>query len=478
MGVAGRVSTGYRRSVIFGGITISLVLILFVIYQLFSYFAPTVLCGGRVSCDSLTIIVNRIVFYGIVLSLVLFLPNSLKLSAFSVLFALIIVEAGYRIYESYLNSQYPSHEEEGGTALATYDAILGWKMNPNVEVVFSSKSSRTRAKVKTNSKGLRDEEYDYRKPPGVARILLLGDSQIAGMEVKEDEVLDRRLESLLSRHGRYEVINTGVRGYGTDQSYLFFRNEGHKYSPDIVIYVFVDNDPWENVTMHKPYRRFGKGYFKRAGDELVLGGVPVPREFEPHDKWLMSDPAVEEAYNKAEASESNRRRGLSFASTVREEVTRFHSIQRVLNSIEFGTIRTWLVSRGILDPPAGDKYLWPFREPKSQFVQDYEWDMTERLIVEMSRLSEAINAKFVVYESSPTGSPNTGTTRLETISAKLGVQYFNSFKGMYEASNGTRKFCFPLNVHWKPEGHDFVASAMYRFLLQNGFLPAGASQAS
>ncbi|MGI0013754.1 MAG: hypothetical protein ACREBU_09980, partial [Nitrososphaera sp.] len=85
-----------RRSVIFGWVTISFVLILFILYQLFGYFAPTVLCGGYTSCDSLTIIVNRLFFYGIILSLVLFLPTTLKLSAFSVLFAVLLAEGGYR----------------------------------------------------------------------------------------------------------------------------------------------------------------------------------------------------------------------------------------------------------------------------------------------------------------------------------------------------------------------------------------------
>lgn len=469
MAVGKRGNTVYRRSVRFGWATISSVSILFVVYQLLSHLAPAALCGGRLSCDSLAIIVNRIVFYGLVLSLVLFLPNTLKLSAFAALFALVIAEAGYRIYDSYLNRQYPQDEEEGGSALTTYDALLGWKMNPNAEVVFSQKTNRVRTKVVTNSKGLRDDEYDYGKPPDVKRILLLGDSVVAGMEVEADQVLDRRLESLLSRHGKYEVINAGVRGYGTDQQYVFFQSEGYKYDPDVVIYVYVNNDPWENVSIHKPYRKYGKGYFKRENGELVLSGVPVPQRFDPNDTWLMSDKAVEDVYNQAEASERNRQRNLSLASTALDEVTRFHLIHRVVNSIEFGTLRTLLVSRGILDPPYGDQYSWPFQQLKPPFVEDYEWDILEDLLLQMTRFSDANHATFAVYESSPTGRHHTARTRLETIATKHDIAYFNSFEEMYEASNGTRKFCFPLDVHWNAQGHDFVASAMYKFLLQRGF---------
>ena len=129
-----------------------------------------------------------------------------------------------------------------------------------------------------------------------------------------------------------------------------------------------------------------------------------------------------------------------------------------------------LASRGILDTPYGVRFSWPYQEPKPQFVQDYEWDITEGLILKMKQMSDSIHAKFIVYESSPTGSHNTPKTRLEAISAKLGVSYFNSFEEMYAASNGTRKFCFPLDLHWNAEGHSFIASAMYKFLFQNGFL--------
>ena len=86
----------------------------------------------------------------------------------------------------------------------------------------------------------------------------MGDSVIAGLEVENDQVLDKRFGIMAQQPGKYEVVNAGVRGYGTDQSLLFFQNEGYKYHPDIVIYVFVNNDPMENVTIHKPNRKFGK----------------------------------------------------------------------------------------------------------------------------------------------------------------------------------------------------------------------------
>ena len=39
-----------------------------------------------------------------------------------------------------------------------------------------------------------------------------------------------------------EVINFGVHGYGHDQMLIFFKEEGVKYKPDVVILGFVYQD--------------------------------------------------------------------------------------------------------------------------------------------------------------------------------------------------------------------------------------------
>ena len=42
-------------------------------------------------------------------------------------------------------------------------------------------------RVTINSKGLRDREFDYPKPPGVKRILMMGDSMVEGFQVELEE---------------------------------------------------------------------------------------------------------------------------------------------------------------------------------------------------------------------------------------------------------------------------------------------------
>jgi hypothetical protein len=98
--------------------------------------------------------------------------------------------------------------------------------------------------VTLNSQGLRDKEIPYDKPPGEKRILLLGDSVTFGWGVSDGEPFADQMEPLLkSTTGRnWEVINAGVNGYNTQQEDTYFRREGVRYQPDIVVVTFVEND--------------------------------------------------------------------------------------------------------------------------------------------------------------------------------------------------------------------------------------------
>jgi hypothetical protein len=158
-----------------------------------------------------------------------------------------------------------------------YHPRWGWAHRPNADGNFVRLGFEE--PIKINSRGLREREIPYEKPPGVTRVLVIGDSNVAGFEVKPEEVWPRVAESLLRDRGyRVEFINAGHRGWGTDQSLLFLMDEGMKYHPDLVLYFWSDNDLDDNVTIHRPYREYGKPYFDLdANGGLVLEGVPVPQ---------------------------------------------------------------------------------------------------------------------------------------------------------------------------------------------------------
>jgi lysophospholipase L1-like esterase len=94
----------------------------------------------------------------------------------------------------------------------------------------------------TNSHGQRDIERSIEKPPGVRRILLLGDSVVESLEVASlDDMMNRQLEMLYT-DGKTEVLNFGVNGYCTLAEVELLRTKGLKFKPDLVVLVFVDND--------------------------------------------------------------------------------------------------------------------------------------------------------------------------------------------------------------------------------------------
>lgn len=161
----------------------------------------------------------------------------------------------------------------------------GWAHRPGAEDTFVKLAARQRIQI--NSQGLREREIPHGREPGVARVLVLGDSNVAGFEVGLADVWTRVAEASLRDQGvAVEFINAGTRGYGTDQSLLFLMDEGIKYSPDLVLYFWNDNDLGDNVTVHRPFRLYGKGYYDLDDNgSLVLRGVPVPRF--PYDQSLL-----------------------------------------------------------------------------------------------------------------------------------------------------------------------------------------------
>jgi hypothetical protein len=152
----------------------------------------------------------------------------------------------------------------------------GWHHQPGSEDLFVKPAFKQRIRI--NSQGLREREIPYEKPAGTFRVLVIGDSAVAGFEVPPEAVFTRIAEDRLRERGyAVEIVNAGVRGYGTDQSLLFLQDEGLRYQPDLVLYKWTGNDPRDNATVHRPFRKYGKPWFDLDGDDNpVLRGVPVP----------------------------------------------------------------------------------------------------------------------------------------------------------------------------------------------------------
>ena len=96
-----------------------------------------------------------------------------------------------------------------------------------------------------NSSGFRDYEFQTEKPPGIKRIVVLGDSTSAGNGIPDvTKVYAKVLERMLndSGTGQYQVYNLAVGGYHTYQEAEMLRVRGIQYKPDLVLVGFCLND--------------------------------------------------------------------------------------------------------------------------------------------------------------------------------------------------------------------------------------------
>lgn len=104
--------------------------------------------------------------------------------------------------------------------------------------------------VVTNSFGLRGPETTLEKPPGVFRIVVLGDSVTMGWGVLQDQTYPAVLEKMLNKHPPvgwpvnryYEVLNLGVGNYNTVQEVTTLQEIGLKFNPDLILLGYFIND--------------------------------------------------------------------------------------------------------------------------------------------------------------------------------------------------------------------------------------------
>jgi lysophospholipase L1-like esterase len=161
------------------------------------------------------------------------------------------------------------------------DRVTGWSLLPGAEFVHRTAFVDFGNRVRINAAGFRERDYRLERSPGVARVLILGDSVTAGFEIPLEDVWHERLERALSRAEDTrptEVIAAGVPGWSTDQQLLYYTHEGYKYRPDLVLLQFYLNDIDDNGTDFDGLLKLEKPYFRLDGDRLVLHNFPYEGE--------------------------------------------------------------------------------------------------------------------------------------------------------------------------------------------------------
>jgi hypothetical protein len=97
-----------------------------------------------------------------------------------------------------------------------------------------------------NKDGFRDKDYSFKKPDGVFRILIIGDSQTFGHGIDHvEDTYPKKLESQLNAAAgskKFEVISFARPGWNSDSHLQYLYKKGLGYQPDLIMLSLYHND--------------------------------------------------------------------------------------------------------------------------------------------------------------------------------------------------------------------------------------------
>ncbi|MCH2390426.1 MAG: hypothetical protein MK234_07055, partial [Nitrospinales bacterium] len=357
---------------------------------------------------------------------------------------------------------------------SAFDITNALKANYNAEAVYGGITYQ----IQTNEKHLRRaKNLPYEKPENTFRILCLGDSILFGFGANNEETFTYYLEKILNKKFRgttFEVINAAAPGWGLLEYYLFLKNEGYKYSPDLIITTtFIDD------LSHLPDTRIefkGLRHERTSNNEVKIF----------LDEWNI---------RSNESSLYRRLLQTLQQSALYESLTRS---SHLLNLIRYRLSQLWAKDKLIQKKTPGsleyfvkniglkkvDNIVWVIPE-----LQTSNLNATAKAI-QYHRTPESLNAtaKAIQYRLlMDKVSKLTGQMKVKVLSINLptyqevlglvksldlnfspGSMKFNSLRFLSRFQNKHLiPLYFPMSNHWTPAGHNFVAHLIFNFMVEN-----------
>jgi len=377
------------------------------------------------------------------------------------------------------------------------DKYIGWKGIPNKEGKFIK--GQVASYVKMNSQGFRDKEHNAQKKDDTFRILVLGDSFVAAVEVPPEKTFPYLLERELNlrNNKRLEVMNFGVPGFGTAQEYLTLKHYGLNYHPDFVILNFYLGNDVRNNSLILQTKQDGTTTDDRNMPFFLLknGNLEeLPFSIKPRDSIK-------------QAEQAKRTRGhLRFLKD--PLLDWFPNIYRYLNDY----LREKLSSR-----PALGHFFWTLgiinteiteRDKNTArneldissdcfvYAEEYPpewrnaWEVTKALLLRISKELDEKRIGFLVViapdekelrpnagEQEVCGKIKADLEKPERVLSKFlsesqikYLQLVPEFRNYYALTGKTLHFPYGYEDHWNAEGHALAAKLIYRKLVDDKIL--------
>ncbi|GEM_PF-2169597 len=363
------------------------------------------------------------------------LEISLKilLSILSVLLCLSIVELSLR--------QFRSDIKYAAESLSQYNRHRIHSTKKNSSKNYPHPDSEIKHIVRHNSLGLRQHrDFAFTKPSNATRIGFFGDSFTENVRIPVQYSFTEPLDYLLNKTGSFfEVLNFGNDGYGTDQVYLQYMDEGINMDLDIVIYLYCENDLRDILANQLIELDLSKKHIKY---------IPAERQ-----SWWVS--FIKRFYLTYWALDVFKRLELIGDDFIKNkwDLKKIKAAQNQQNKrrMEFGTLGDQLADG--IETQDLKKALSIFSALINKIKVDAE-----------SRSSKFYVALFPGFKNQTKGSHN---RKIKKILEGLSVETLDLFPIFRNQERQTVKdFYFINDGHWNEEGNKLAAVYIFKFLLE------------
>jgi len=295
--------------------------------------------------------------------------------------------------------------------------------------------------TRMNSLALRGPDLDAKLPDRL-RIAVYGDSMVQAVETPLRQTLTVRLASALTERGAsVETVNAGMSGYGVGQSLLKFEAERDALQPDLVVLSICVHNDSSNLRRNRLFSIDDNGELLQTLDPKVDGLI---RDYERRAA-IAAKPALIRLYlhvtdQLSDASAGERGLDEQMKSRAREARKFNDKWQAVMK----GVLRRFQTA-----------------------CEEHDIQLVVMLLPSSFDLVE----EYMTSDGSST--PKAYEPRgLDEAYVRLCTELDLPCIDLYDAfqAAGARALFLEHDIHLSPQGHDFVAREISRFLVDGGWV--------
>lgn len=338
--------------------------------------------------------------------------------------------------------------------LRDFQPEIGFYNSPNKEGRFTSPFKEFDVRVKINSYGFNDKEYQLEKPNDTIRIIILGDSFVEATQVDLNNTFHKLLEKSLNTSllRKVEVLSFGRGGASTCEEIQFFNSVAKKFNPDMVILAtFAQNDIKDDSLLFRNDPSLYRCYINKS-DELV---VLKPKQ----------------DYERAKRTFRSLFRNSHFMRLIHSS---FFEKKRQIGNCQ----------------PQSEFWIY-FDKPPKEFR--YGLKVTERLVTEFSESLNSQNIEFYwvlipsIYQINYSkgdelrkeclekgiafrNDPLQIEDNLQEIARKQNLKFLRMSSIFHEEFEMGKQLYFPLDEHFTEQGHHLAERSIREMLMSKSHL--------